>query len=143
MADALMEPASLNVLIAYDGSEPARRALDRVVRFMPHAHVAVVAVAAPVYRDPRLAKFPDEFEEEHQQKVLAEAQEVLARNGMPARTAAPVGDAATEIARTARDSQADLVVVGARGLSSLKRLVLGSVSTKVLHEAPCDVLVVK
>jgi nucleotide-binding universal stress UspA family protein len=137
------EPPSPNVLVAYDGSEPARRALDRVVRFLPHAHVAVVAVAAPVYRDPRLPKFPDEFEEEHQKKVLAEAQEVLAKNGLTATTASPVGDAATEIARIARDSQTDLVVLGARGLNTLKRLVLGSVSTKVLHDAPCDVLVVK
>jgi hypothetical protein len=32
---------------------------------------------------------------------------------------------------------------GVRGLNALKRLVLGSVSTKVLHQAPCDVLVVK
>lgn len=138
-----MEPAPPNVLIAYDGSEPARRALDRVVRFMPNAQVAVIAVAAPVYHDPRLVKFPDEFEEEHQRKALAEAQEVLAQNGIEATTASPVGDAATEIAQTARDSGADLVVLGARGLSTLKRLVLGSVSTKVLHDAPCDVLVVK
>jgi nucleotide-binding universal stress UspA family protein len=138
-----MGAAPPNVLIAYDGSEPARRALDRVVRFMPHVHIAVVAVAAPVYRDPLFAKFPDEFEEEHQRKVLAEAKDVLAQHGIDAPTASPVGDAATEIIRTARDSKADLVVLGARGLNTLKRLVLGSVSTKVLHDAPCDVLVVK
>jgi nucleotide-binding universal stress UspA family protein len=96
-----MEPKPPNVLIAYDGSEPSHRALDRVRTFMPNASVAVVTVAAPV------------------------------------------GEAAAEIVRIARESGADLIVLGARGLNPLKRLVLGSVSTKVLHDAPCDVLVVK
>jgi nucleotide-binding universal stress UspA family protein len=138
-----MKPKPPNVLIAYDGSEPARRALDRVRTFMPHASVAVVTVAAPVYRNPTLVKFADDFEEERQQAALAEAKALLAESGMDARTAAPVGDEAAEIVRVAEESGADLIVLGARGLNQLKRLVLGSVSTKVLHKSPCDVLVVK
>ncbi len=138
-----MPPKPPNVLIAYDASEPSRRALDRVATFMPSASVAVVTVAAPVYRDPTLAKFADEAEQERQQAALAEATARLAENGIEARTAAPVGDGAAEIVRIAAESGADLVVLGARGLNPLKRLVLGSVSTKVLHDAPCDVLVVK
>ena len=138
-----MEPKAANVLIAYDGSEPSRRALDRVRDFMPNASVAVVTVAAPVYRDPSLSKFPDQDEEERQQAALAEAKAILAVSGIDARTAAPVGDAADEIVRMAREAGADLLVLGARGLNPVKRLVLGSVSTKVLHNAPCDLLVVK
>ena len=131
------------VLIAYDGSEPARRGLDRVVKFMPEASVAIVTVAEPIYRDRRYSGYADPSEEERQRQTLAEAREVLRKAGLEARTAAPVGPAAEEIVRTARDAEADLVVLGARGLNPVKRLVLGSVSTKVLHEAPCDVLVVK
>jgi nucleotide-binding universal stress UspA family protein len=138
-----MEPKPPNVLIAYDGSEPSRRALDRVRTFMPNASVAVVTVAPPVYRDPRLPKFADDDEEQRQRAALAEAKALLAEGGIDARGAAPVGDAADEIVRIAKESGADLVVLGARGLNPLKRLVLGSVSTKVLHEAPSDVLVVK
>ncbi len=138
-----MEPKPPNVLIAYDGSEPSRRALERVRTFMPNASVAVVSVAAPVYRDPTLARFPDDVEEERQQSAVEEAKTLLAESGIDARSAAPVGDAAAEIVRIAEESGADLIVLGARGLNPLKRLVLGSVSTKVLHQAPCDVLVVK
>lgn len=138
-----MEPKAPNVLIAYDGSEPSRRALDRVSNFVPNASVAVVTVAAPVYRDPSLSKFPDEDEEKRQQAALAEAKAILVASGIDARTAAPVGDAADEIVRIAREAGADLLVLGARGLNPVKRLVLGSVSTKVLHNAPCDLLVVK
>jgi nucleotide-binding universal stress UspA family protein len=139
----MMEPNPPNVLIAYDGSEPSRRALDRVRALMPNASVAVVCVAAPVYRDPSLSRFADEDEEKQQQAALVEAKAILAVNGIDARTAAPVGDAADEIVRMAREAGADLIVLGARGLNPLKRLVLGSVSTKVLHQAPCDLLVVK
>ena len=110
---------------------------------MPNAFVAVVSVAAPVYRDPTLAKFADEDEKQRQQAALEEARTLLAESGIQARSATPVGDAAAEIVRVAEESGADLVVLGARGLNPVKRLVLGSVSTKVLHEAPCDVLVVK
>jgi nucleotide-binding universal stress UspA family protein len=138
-----MEPKPPNVLIAYDGSEPSGRALDRVRTFMPNASVAVVTVAGPVYRNPTLPKFADEDEEAKQQAALAEAKARLGESGIEARSAAPVGDAAAEIVRIAKESGADLIVLGARGLNPLKRLLLGSVSTKVLHEAPCDVLVVK
>jgi nucleotide-binding universal stress UspA family protein len=132
-----------HVLIAYDGSEPARRAVERVATFMPQASVAIVTVADPIYRDPPYTGYADPKEEEQHRAALAEAQEVLRKSGIEATATMPIGQAADEIVRTATESGADLMVLGARGLNPVKRLVLGSVSTKVLHEAPCDVLVVK
>ena len=41
------------------------------------------------------------------------------------------------------ERKADLIVVGTRGLGGAKRLVLGSVSTRLVHDAPCSVLVVR
>jgi nucleotide-binding universal stress UspA family protein len=110
---------------------------------MPDASVAIVTVAEPIYHDRRYAGFADPDEEKRQQDALKEARAVLAESGIEPTTTAPVGQAADEIVRTATEAKADLVVLGARGLSTVKRLVLGSVSTRVLHEAPCDVLVVK
>ncbi|MDQ4018299.1 MAG: universal stress protein [Actinomycetota bacterium] len=111
--------------------------------FMPDASVAIVTVAEPIYRDARYAGFADPDAEKRQQDALEEARALIAQSGIAATTAAPVGQPGDEIVRTATEAKADLVVLGARGLSSVKRLVLGSVSTKVLHEAHCDVLVVK
>lgn len=54
-----------------------------------------------------------------------------------------IGHPAEEIWRAAGEANVDLVVVGARGLGPLKRLLLGSVSEAVLHHVPCPVLVVK
>jgi nucleotide-binding universal stress UspA family protein len=54
-----------------------------------------------------------------------------------------VGLPAEQIIAAARQDKADLVVIGARGLGAIKRLLLGSVSERVLHRADCPVLVVK
>ena len=53
------------------------------------------------------------------------------------------GDPAAEIIRAAREKKVELIIVGARGLSQLSGLILGSVSEKVLHVAPCPVIVVR
>jgi nucleotide-binding universal stress UspA family protein len=45
--------------------------------------------------------------------------------------------------RQASDEGADLIVVGTRGLNVAQRALLGSVSTKIVHHAACDVLVVR
>jgi nucleotide-binding universal stress UspA family protein len=54
-----------------------------------------------------------------------------------------LGHPAEEIVAAASEPDVDLVVVGARGLGTFGRLLLGSVSERVLHQAPCSVLVVK
>lgn len=53
------------------------------------------------------------------------------------------GDPAIEIVRLAHIYQADLIVIGSRGLTGMKRILEGSVSSQVVTDAPCSVLVVK
>jgi len=53
------------------------------------------------------------------------------------------GDAATEIIAYVKTQRVDLIVAGARGLSPMRRLLLGSLSRKLVHYAGCSVLVVK
>ncbi len=53
------------------------------------------------------------------------------------------GDPSEEIIRLANIYHADLIVIGSRGLTGLKRIIQGSVSSQVVEEAPCSVLVVK
>ncbi len=55
----------------------------------------------------------------------------------------PVGGAASEIARTAKDWPADLIVIGSHGRSGVQRALLGSVAEGVMRHAPCAVLVVR
>ncbi|MBD1824989.1 universal stress protein [Cyanobacteria bacterium FACHB-DQ100] len=54
-----------------------------------------------------------------------------------------IGDPAEEIVRLAKIHNADLIVLGSRGLTGMKRILLGSVSSQIVEDAPCSVLVVK
>ena len=131
------------ILIAYNGSDASKRALERITRFMKEADVGIVTVARPIYRDPPYTGYADPKDEEEQREVLFAARDALARAGISATGFAPVGDPADEILAAAKAFQAELIVIGARSLGRVGRLVLGSVSTKVMHESDCDVLVVK
>lgn len=53
------------------------------------------------------------------------------------------GDPAEEIIRIANIYQADLIVIGSRGLKGVKRIIQGSVSSQVVENAHCSVLVIK
>lgn len=53
------------------------------------------------------------------------------------------GDPSEEIVRLANIYQADLILIGSRGLTGMKRILQGSVSSQVVTDASCSVLVVK
>jgi nucleotide-binding universal stress UspA family protein len=63
--------------------------------------------------------------------------------GVDAQAEVRHGDPVEEICAAASDADAPLIVLGAHGWGALKRLVFGSVSTGVLHHAPCGVLVIR
>jgi nucleotide-binding universal stress UspA family protein len=58
-------------------------------------------------------------------------------------TFARLGDAADAILDVAEEQEADLVVVGNKGMTGAKRFLLGSVPNKVSHHAPCSVLIIR
>lgn len=53
------------------------------------------------------------------------------------------GDPAEEIIRLVNIYQVDLIIIGSRGLTGFKRILEGSVSSQVVSDAPCSVLVIK
>jgi nucleotide-binding universal stress UspA family protein len=83
-------------------------------------------------------------EEERQGKVLLEdTLKTLADFGIEATSVLLRGDAATEIIEYVNQNEIDLIVVGSRGLSQMRRLLLGSLSRKLVHYAGCSVMIVK
>jgi len=74
--------------------------------------------------------------------VLAATKVRIEEAGVSCETIALDGPASEEICCVARERNARLVVVGAHGWGRLGRMIHGSVSTAVLHDAPCPVLVV-
>jgi nucleotide-binding universal stress UspA family protein len=75
--------------------------------------------------------------------VLARTAKQAEEQGVQVDWGAREGDPAEAIIEAAQDEDADLIVVGNRGMSGAKRFLLGSVPNKVSHHAPCSVMVVR
>lgn len=77
-------------------------------------------------------------------KLVAFAQQSSdAHPVVPVFPVAKMGDPWREIVRTARDRKAGAIVLGTRGYSGLKHVLLGSVAERVVRHAPCTVVVVR
>ena len=132
------------ILVAYDGSETAKRALEEAAALVRDGGtVTVVSVAEELPQFGRAAAMLVPEEHEERKRELREAKAMFAERGIAAKVVERRGDAATMILDAAEKAGPELIVVGTRGLGSGKRWLLGSVSTKVLHHAPCNVLVVR
>jgi nucleotide-binding universal stress UspA family protein len=137
------EEERMKIVVGYEGSDSAKRALQRVVDFAGNADRILVVAAAESHARTGITKGAhlDPSEVEQRRGDLEEAQQFLSERGIEAEAVEAQGDPGAVIIEAAKD--ADLVVVGSRGLNPLERLLLGSVSSKVVHRAPCDVLVVR
>jgi nucleotide-binding universal stress UspA family protein len=127
------------MLVAYDASTPARRALEHAADLArPGDRVAVVSVMPEPGVGARIA--PSSEARNRQWQPLEEARQLLASRGIEAESLAPVGDAATEILAAADQRGAHVIVVGRhRGRTAHFH---GSISGRVVRGATCDVLVV-
>jgi nucleotide-binding universal stress UspA family protein len=134
----------MRVVLAYDGSDGAKRALAVVLELAgPEDAVTVVGVAEGIPLFGHAGSLPTPEQEGECERRLAEAAAELAAKGIPHTTASRSGDPATAILEIAEQEDPDLVVLGTRGLSTAERWLVGSVSTKVLHHARCSVLVAR
>jgi nucleotide-binding universal stress UspA family protein len=133
----------MKIVVGYDGSDAAKRALERAVTLAgSDGRIVVVAAAeSRVHAGITEGAHLDPSEVERRRTDLEEANAMLSEQGIEAETIEAQGDPGDVIVKAAED--ADLVVVGSRGLNPIQRLLLGSVSSKVVHRARCDVLVVR
>jgi nucleotide-binding universal stress UspA family protein len=132
------------VVVGYDGSDSAKRALERAAAVAgPGATVTVVMAVSPGLKGSTVLGSLGADAVREANVALEAARSELSAKGVNVETVEGEGSPADVIIETARERQADLIVVGTRGSSAAKRLVLGSVSTRVVHFAPCDVLVVR
>jgi nucleotide-binding universal stress UspA family protein len=120
-----MSSRARRILVAFDDSDASRRALDAAADLMGYgSSLSVVHV--------RRADVPVD-------RTGDVAREQLLRRRILGRYLEPSGHAAREIVNTACAIGADLVVVGRR---NAVEDTLGTVSSEIVRDAPCDVLVV-
>lgn len=138
------------ILLATDGSPSAKKATTAAIDLAKATGWTLRIVAAwqiPVYEYGYLPlQYTPELVDaarEHAGAVVEEAVEAARKDGVAATSELRRGEAVAEICAAAAETSADLIVLGAHGWGALKRIVFGSVSTAVLHSAPCPVLVVR
>jgi nucleotide-binding universal stress UspA family protein len=128
------------ILLAYDGGEPARHALEAAAELAMafRAPLSVVSVV-PVGPD-GVPTEPWDGGEAHARE-LHEAQRALAEHGLDVDLLEPLGDPARTIERIAVEGGFDTIVIGSRGLSALDRVLRGSVSEHVVTHTSATVVV--
>jgi nucleotide-binding universal stress UspA family protein len=145
--DETRELAVKSIVIATDGSESAAQALEVAVELAKEtgAHLHVVSV-----RPPRIAGRGGagiailEVEEPQGAEHISEAAAQHARAAGVAATAHTAhGDVADCIAAAAKSLDADLLVVGSRGMGPMRGAILGSVSHALIHNAPVPITIVR
>ena len=130
------------ILVAYDGGQPGRKALDTAIDLAKRygAELAVVSVV-PIHPG-RAPMDPWDDRELHQQE-LGEAKTIVDASGMQAKYLEEFGAVGPTIEAVAREGGYDTVVVGSRGLGAVSRFLQGSVSEHVVTHADATVVVAR
>lgn len=134
------------IILGLDGSEQSLRALKISADLSQTFGAKLIIVHAyPYTSDLRDYKEYDKLLAQRQTaglEFLAQARKSVESHTLEVEDDLLEGPAAERIISVAEARQADLIVLGTRGMGSFKGLLLGSVSNKVTHRAPCPVMVV-
>ena len=146
------------ILIAFDGSDPSRRALRTALEIgrALNADIHAIYVFKPgdvaglhsrvlrsgIRRDPTLERYARTIREEDA-KMEKQIADIAAEFSTPVRTHRKIGDPREEIQHFAGIVGADLIVLGARGKGGIGQMLLGSVSSHVVRHSTVSTLVVR
>lgn len=137
------------ILVGFDGSAPARHAVHAATEIAARFHaaltIAYVRPASSVPRDALLESLvPLADEGKAFGAVVEEVRaKAVAQGAVAVESVMLEGDVVETLLAWIDHHHQDLVIVGSRGLSRGRRLLLGSVSSGLVNRAPCPVLVVR
>ena len=133
------------VAVGTDGSDTAAEALKMASEVARRFDARIVLLSA--FDESRASRKPTDPEGEWSyspasrlREILSRAEEDLRKEGLEVSTRIDAGDPAEVLVRLAEECDADVLVVGNKGM---QRRVLGSVPNTVTHKAPCSVIIVK
>jgi nucleotide-binding universal stress UspA family protein len=142
-----------SIVVGTDGSDTATQAVRQAADLAGAvgARLEIVSAYEPVpaqrLREER-RDTPEELEwainpREDVEATLEVAAETARKAGVEVNIYPRQGDPADAILDIAEEREADLIVVGNKGMTGAKRFLLGSVPNKVSHHAPCSVLIIR
>jgi len=152
-----------NILVPVDGSDHSLRALETAIQIakkfkakLTLIHVYQVSVRPVVIPEPTTLTPPPvtvitsaevskvaEAAREAAMKILKDGEEKAKAAGLDVEIMLKEGSASQEILKAVKEGNFGLVAMGARGISKLKEILVGSVSDDVIRNASCPVLIVK
>ena len=142
-----------SIVVGTDGSDTAKKAVREAVELAKQvgASVDIVSAYEPVSQQrlrEEARQVPGDLQwmvnpREDVEATLQAAADEVRSSGVDVETFAREGDPADAILDVAEERNADLIVVGNKGMTGAKRFLLGSVPNKVSHHAPCSVLIVR
>jgi nucleotide-binding universal stress UspA family protein len=139
-----------SIVVGTNGTETADKAVSRAVELakLTGAALHVVSASEPAPTHVGGSRPPAEAAEwavtPHFKvdAVLDRATDIARADGIDVEVHGPKGDAASALLSAAEEYDADLIVLGSKGMQGARR-VLGSVPNTVSHRASCDVLIVQ
>ncbi len=141
------------IVVGTDGSETAGEAVRQAIDLakMSGATLGIVSAYSPVserkVKSEQLDAPADvQYEigpREDVNLVLDAAAADARKEGVEVQTHPVEGDPAEAILKAAEETQADLIVVGNKGMTGARRFILGSVPNNISHHAPCSVIIVR
>jgi nucleotide-binding universal stress UspA family protein len=140
-------PLFEKILVPLDGSEQSIWALGKAVQIAKKVGgeitlIHVYSVSSFAITPMQVYKYVQAMQK-YGNRILADGKKKAKAEGVQAKTLLVDGHTVEEILKAAREGNFSLIVIGARGLSKIKELLMGSVSDGVTKHAPCPVLVVR
>ena len=135
------------ILVPLDGSENSFHALEKAVQMAKKfdskmSLISVYSISAFRLTPSQVFEYMIELRKSGE-AILEEGKKIAKSQGLLVETILKDGHAVEEIVKMARDGNFDLIVIGAKGISKFKEILLGSVSHGVTAHASCPVLIVK
>ncbi|MBU4189645.1 MAG: universal stress protein [Candidatus Thermoplasmatota archaeon] len=132
-----------SILVGYDGSESAKKALEKAVTLIKENDELIVVSVVPSFDGREFTIIDSELSAANAQSKVNSAIAGLKEKGINIIGIVREGDIADEILKIGKEMKCDLIVIGHKGVSKIGKFMLGSVAEKVVRYASRPVLVVR
>ena len=134
-----------NILFATDGSKYSEAAANKVIDFAKSYGSALNVISVVDVTEEFIARAPGALDDlvKKAKSIVEDVKKRADSEGIKAEGMVKEGDAYKSIVDIAQKQKADAIIMGSRGRTGLKRLLMGSVTERVIGHAPCPILVAK
>ncbi|RDJ31848.1 MAG: universal stress protein [Crenarchaeota archaeon] len=134
------------ILVPLDGSKNSLRGLDHAIYLARQCQATITGLYVTPIQEPKTndqISYVERYLLKHASQFMQKSKKRAAQNGILFEDKVLYGDEGKKIVNYAKKGKFDLIVIGSRGVGTVKGFFLGSTSNYVLHKSSVPVLVVK